>query len=1181
MIDSALLLADLKRQLRLLEADLRARADDVDNPWGARLREEHDTATRRERTGLAWIAWRDGEIAQAAVSWILASVFIRFAEDNGLLADAQRNDRPIAQPWFAAPGEGLDRAVENEAAFYAASPTMTSRDWMQDAFRALADLPAGRPLVDPRHSAVWHAPISADASDGLLAFFRRTTPSGELVHDFGDTDLGTRFLGDLYQDLSDYAKKTYALLQTPDFIEEFILDQTLTPAIAEFGLTGLKLIDPACGSGHFLLGAFDKLNAEWAAVAPGLDKGERVQRALDSVHGVDLNPFAVAIARFRLTVAAIKASGISTLTAAPSFRYRLAIGDSLLGSVRQSPTLDLGDGKYFEYKAEDLRDFSHILTTNQYHVVVANPPYIQPPDPKVRDQYRALYSTCYRKFPLSVPFMELLFRLARRPDGRGAGYVGQITSNSFLKREFGKTLIENFLSGGLTGEGHPEYVDITAVIDTSRAYIPGHNSEGTATLMLFGRPRKPQATFVRAALGRLGESSRPSDPNLGLVWRDIVDHMDEPGYNGSYVSVVDLPRSKLRRWPWSLTGGGAGELKELVESAAIERLGNVISEAGFVAVLGEEAPFEVPNSFHGPAVDLVFGEAVRDYEIGTLRRYWPYSPSLAPNMESRNSRWLWPYRSPLKNVIFFGKKPEQRGFEWFQYAFLAVSKLETPLSITYAEISTHNHFALDRGGRVFNRTAPVLKLPAGATDDDHYNLLGFLNSSTACFWLQEVSQQKQGGAERWDWHFQMTSSKLKAYPIPRAQASTFARQIDELIEKRAATSPASILVREGTAGLAVGRNYWEQLGRTMIALQEELDWHVYVAYGIADARLAPELPHLIPIAANERPFEIGMARSLERGEMETEWFVRRGRDPLTAFPSHWPRWFHELAMRRLAATEANPFLGLLEQPEYKRRWAGPSWEELLAEAVLIALLGRLEGAELWHDASGRPRVHSAAQVADELRRDESFRELLVIHAGSQDYDLTTEVSKLLAREAVPALATLRYKDRGIEKFREWERVWQLQRAEDRGELVDVPVPPKYKPADFLKTNYWSARGKLDVPKERFLSFPGSTLPDDSTALFGWAGWDHAERGQAIARLTNELSRAGAPDEQVIPLVGALVELEPWLKQWHDELDARSGVSPAVAISGLITTLLDRLGLGRDDIAAWRPPAPTRGRRSAS
>ena len=63
-----------------------------------------------------------------------------------------------------------------------------------------------------------------------------------------------------------------------------------------------------------------------------------------------------------------------------------------------------------------------------------------------------------------------------------SGYVGQITANSFMKREFGKKFIEEFF---------PK-IDLTHVIDTSGAYIPGH---GTPTVILFGRNRKPISEF--------------------------------------------------------------------------------------------------------------------------------------------------------------------------------------------------------------------------------------------------------------------------------------------------------------------------------------------------------------------------------------------------------------------------------------------------------------------------------------------------------------------------------------------------------------------------------------------------------------------------------------------------------------------------------------------------------------
>ena len=105
---------------------------------------------------------------------------------------------------------------------------------------------------------------------------------------------------------------------------------TLDPAIREFGHEQVRMIDPTCGSGHFLLGGFARLLEEWRRHAPEMPPAALAQKPLDAVAGVDLNPFAVEIARFRLLVAALQAAGETRLAAAPDFRLHLAIGDSLL-----------------------------------------------------------------------------------------------------------------------------------------------------------------------------------------------------------------------------------------------------------------------------------------------------------------------------------------------------------------------------------------------------------------------------------------------------------------------------------------------------------------------------------------------------------------------------------------------------------------------------------------------------------------------------------------------------------------------------------------------------------------------------------------------------------------------------------------------------------------------------------
>ena len=385
--DAKELTADLRGLLAIAEADLRERSERADLPWAAELREQYDAAFAAGRTALSWSQWRDGEVAQGAVAWVLGTVFVRFCEDNDL----------VAERWIAGPGQGLQLAVDAESAFYADDPRRGTADWLREAFAHIGALPASGGIFDPDHSPVWSAPLGDDACRDVLLFWRQTDADGATRWRLDSDDLDTRFLGDLYQDLSELAKKKYALLQTPDFVEEFILDRTLTPALAEFGLPGFRLIDPTCGSGHFLLGAFRRLLQAWQEREPGAAAGEHVRLALASVYGVDVNPFAAAIARFRLAVAALQASGWRRLADAPNWTINVAIGDSLLGGASQGALIDDEGAAGHHYRSEDITEFPGILESGRYHVVVGNPPYITVKDKALNEAYRQAYPTCHRQ----------------------------------------------------------------------------------------------------------------------------------------------------------------------------------------------------------------------------------------------------------------------------------------------------------------------------------------------------------------------------------------------------------------------------------------------------------------------------------------------------------------------------------------------------------------------------------------------------------------------------------------------------------------------------------------------------------------------------------------------------------------------------------------------------------------
>ena len=485
MIDEPRLRDGLARLLTATEDNIRHRCDDepaVNQP----LQDRYESARKAGRTGLTFSIWREGEITQAAVAWLLGCVFIRFLEDNDLLGEV----------YIAGPDGRTTSAQERRRHWYRANPLASDREYLLDIFSEIVRLPGMKGLLDRDHNPLWMLGPDGDGAKAIIDFFQSTDPdTGLLRYDFTDTARSTRFLGDLYQNISESARKRYALLQTPDFIVDFILDRTLTPALDEFRLDGFRLIDPACGSGHFLLEAFDRLFRRWANRDGDLTAV--VQRALDCVYGVDLNPYAAAIARFRLLIAALRACGITRLSHAPDWPIHVIAGDSLLfGPNKMVPSLTC-------LQHEDPEQLRLTLQTQGYHVVVGNPPYINVQDPELRRLYRVYYKSCSGKYQISVPFTELFFDLAERD-----GYVGMITSNAFMKRSFGKKLIEEYL---------PKW-DMTHMIDMSGVYLPGH---GTPTAILFARNRRPVYSKLRVVRGIRGEATEPADPANAPVWIEI------------------------------------------------------------------------------------------------------------------------------------------------------------------------------------------------------------------------------------------------------------------------------------------------------------------------------------------------------------------------------------------------------------------------------------------------------------------------------------------------------------------------------------------------------------------------------------------------------------------------------------------------------------------------------------
>ena len=1191
------LLTDLQALLRSLEADLLDRSDsDAILEVRQTLHSEYRKAQDAERTAQSYETWRADYITQVAAAWVLSCVFARFLEDNRLI------DSPI----ISGPGEHLTHARDEHELYFRAHPTETDREYLLHTFRRLSALPGASDIFG-QHNPVHELPnwLSGDAAGELLRFFQRIDPeTGALVHDFTDPDWDTRFLGDLYQDLSEAARKKYALLQTPEFVEEFILDRTLEPALEEFGLQDFRMIDPACGSGHFLLGSFARLLDRWQRREPGTNVRVLAQRALDSVCGVDVNPYAAAIARFRLLLAAMKEAGIKRMADAPAFRIHVACGDSLIHGVPGGDQLGMGwHALDHVYQNEDREELYRILKPGHYHAVVANPPYITVKDKALNNAYRERYSSCHRQYSLSVPFMQRIFSLAV-----SGGFTGQITANSFMKREFGKKLIEEFLPT----------IDLTHVIDASGAYIPGH---GTPTVILFGRHRAPIGSEVRAVLGIRGEPSTPDDPALGQVWQSIISHLDRAGSQNNFVSITDIQKATFAKHPWTMGGGGAATLKQIIEEPCLGRLGQSVKSIGRTSVVGEDDCWILdPNAAHrlktaDYCLSFGIGERFRDWSSPELPLViYPYTEIGGKHINADSylvTRYLWVFRSLLKKRTVFGKSLDDQGRPWFEHLEHYVSKLRTPLSIAFAFVATHNHFVLDHGGKVFNRSAPIIKLPSAATEADHLVLLGLLNSSTACFWMKQVFHNKgatsdtgvlQADPEKF--RFEFDGTKLRQFPIPalsdeqRGHLIALSSALDshgrELSGFQFDKRISDILQQRGDLqdSLQGAIQKRDAIRSEMVRLQEELDWLCYEIFGLvssdslARSRIWAQLPEdMLSLNTEARPYRHKSGSSLDV----------------------WDAIDHE--RWRLSATDKN--LSLVESPEYKRRWfrsAGAYDDTNLDDSTIMRrsiarwLLDRLES---YFDFDGRMNdkgestakfddtLASLNQLADVARQDADFMRVAELYRDDPAFDVLKLVGDLVESESVPLLPVLRYKASGLRKRTEWERTWELQRQEDQlaskqeemkeegplgdsATLTEIPVPPKYTGGDFATTTYWRLRGKLDVPKERWVSFPHCEGAD-GTLMIAWAGYDHLQLARAIsAHYVDVQDRLGGRDDpRLLPLLGCLIELLPWLKQWHNEVNPEFGMRMGDYFDNFVQEQARQMSKTLDEIKAWQAPKKTR------
>lgn len=172
------------------------------------------------------------------------------------------------------------------------------------------------------------------------------------------------------------ARKTTGSYYTPDSLVQVLLDSALEPVVQQTvaanpqdpvsALLSLSIVDPACGSGHFLLAAARRLAGHVARhQANGTPSAAQYRHALRQVvsrcvFGVDLNPMAVELGRVSLWMEAVEPGRpLSFLDS------HVQVGNALLGTTPELMAKGIPDAAWEPIEGDDRKTASLLKKRNK------------------------------------------------------------------------------------------------------------------------------------------------------------------------------------------------------------------------------------------------------------------------------------------------------------------------------------------------------------------------------------------------------------------------------------------------------------------------------------------------------------------------------------------------------------------------------------------------------------------------------------------------------------------------------------------------------------------------------------------------------------------------------------------------------------------------------------------------
>ncbi|MFG1414911.1 MAG: N-6 DNA methylase [Thermoplasmataceae archaeon] len=222
-------------------------------------------------------------------------------------------------------------------------------------------------------------------------------------------------------------RKEQGIYYTPSYIVDYIVKNTVGEYIKTHTpeeIKKVRILDPACGSGSFLIRAYKELenywrnNSDFAQLT--LDSEEfyskKVEILRNNIFGVDLDSKAVEIAQLNLLLQISERK-----QRLPILQNNIKVGNSLI----DDPTVS---DRAFKWEQE----FPGIMKEGGFDIVIGNPPYvdIKHLDPNIVKHFFTIYTTTENRMNIYSTFVERTLSLQKN-----RGYFGFIIPNSILYNE--------------------------------------------------------------------------------------------------------------------------------------------------------------------------------------------------------------------------------------------------------------------------------------------------------------------------------------------------------------------------------------------------------------------------------------------------------------------------------------------------------------------------------------------------------------------------------------------------------------------------------------------------------------------------------------------------------------------------------------------------------------------------